>query len=110
MPAKCERPPNQSQSNESWSKPTPPIPRRHQTVPNAANPRSSARVSWEGTSSTCNLEKAVLFKDRSHLLEGREFLKVLRELERLNTEALLLEQAVRSLSRRLRRQWRLLRD
>jgi hypothetical protein len=45
-------------------------------------------VSWEGTSSTCNLEKAVFFKDRCHLLEGREFLKVLRELERLNTEAL----------------------
>ena len=29
---------------------------------------------------------AVFFKDRRHLLEGREFLKVLRELEELNTE------------------------
>ena len=31
---------------------------------------------------------AVFFKDRCHLLEGREFLKVLRKLEGLNTEAL----------------------
>ena len=31
---------------------------------------------------------AVFFKDRCHLLEGMEFLKVLRELEELNTEAL----------------------
>jgi hypothetical protein len=31
---------------------------------------------------------AVFFKDRCHLLEGREFLKELCELERLNTEAL----------------------
>ena len=31
---------------------------------------------------------AVFFKDRCHLLEGREFLKVLRELVELNTEAL----------------------
>ena len=31
---------------------------------------------------------AVFFKNRCHLLEGGEFLKMLRELEGLNTEAL----------------------
>jgi TatD DNase family protein len=44
MPARCEKPPNQSQSNESCWKPIAPTSSRCQTVGNAVNPPSSARL------------------------------------------------------------------